>query len=342
MWKLFLQLAVALANTNSVDEGTLVVANKMDGTISLIQTKTGETTTHKVGYLPHEVVINAEYVYTSNYGSAHIRSSDLKNKPGNTITVLPLTDPTHSFEIDLGPARCAPHGMALSADGHWLYVTCEGRNEIAVVDTTTRSLSHTLPTNQAGSHLIVLSSNGERAYVSNFWHGTVSVFDLPGRRLIAQIQVGRGCEGIGLSLDDQSLFITRVEDNELLKIDTQSLKIVLRKNLAPKSSPIRVWPSPANPNHVLVNNVGKGTLEVFNREDFSSVAEIKVGQQPIGLTVSNSLYAFAANMRDNSIVKIDLKTNQIVKTFATGSAPDGIAFAATSNKARVLESKTGH
>lgn len=309
----------------SAEEGILGVANKADGTASFINVRTGITKTVKVGYLPHEVAIGNGYAYVSNYGSAHIRSSDLRNAPGNTISVVRLKEPYQVTEIDLGVARCAPHGMAVSKDENWLYATCEGRNEIAVVDLKTHLLSHTIPTNQAGSHLIVLSSDGNRAYVSNFWHGTVSAIDLKSRSLVAQVFTGRGSEGIGLSSDDQCVFVTRVEDNEIVKVDTKTLKITNRKALPDGSSPIRVWPSSYNANHILVNNVGSGVLQVLRSSDLELVQEIQVGRQPIGLAASGS-YAFVANMKDNTISVVNLGSGEIEKSLSTGRSPDGIAI----------------
>jgi DNA-binding beta-propeller fold protein YncE len=39
----------------------------------------------------------------------------------------------------------------------------------------------------------------KRAYVTNFWHGTVSVLDVEAGRILAQMATGAGAEGIGVS-----------------------------------------------------------------------------------------------------------------------------------------------
>ncbi len=321
-----LLLTLSMTQATFAEGGLLGAVNKTDGTASFINVHTGVTRTVKVGYLPHEVVMSEGYAYVSNYGNAHIRSSDLRNRPGNTLSVIQLREPYTVTQLDLGATRCAPHGMAISQDKNWLYATCEGRNEIAVVDLKKHKFSHSISTNQAGSHLLVLSSDGKKAYVSNFWHGTVSVIDLMNRALVAQISTGRGSEGIGISADDQFIFVTRVENDEVLKIDTKTLKVVARKTLVEGSSPIRVWPSPYGSNHILVNNVGSGKLQVLNSSDLELVQEIQVGRQPIGLATSNTHHAFVANMKDNTIMKINLITGQIEETFPTGNSPDGIAF----------------
>lgn len=67
-------------------------------------------------------------VFVSNYGSAHVRSSDLADRPGNTLSAIDSAHPDRAPEtIELGAGRCAPHGLAVSRDHQRLYVTCEAR-----------------------------------------------------------------------------------------------------------------------------------------------------------------------------------------------------------------------
>ena len=140
-----------------------------------------------------------------------MRSSDLTNDPGNTLSVVDLSRLDAAAQtIDLGLGRRAPHGLAVSRDQQRLYVTCVGRQEVLVVDVTSRRILHAIPTNQAGSHMLALSAEGSRAYVTNFWHGTVSVLDLQARPILAQIATGSATEGIGLSPDDRYAYTSSV------------------------------------------------------------------------------------------------------------------------------------
>jgi DNA-binding beta-propeller fold protein YncE len=306
--------------------GTLGVANKADSTALLIDLKTGQTRTFPVGKLPHEIAFGPDHAFVSNYGSAYIRSSDLKDEPGNTITAIQLSSPYKVSQIDLGASRCAPHGLAVSPDGHHLYATCEGRQEVAVVDLDKLQLAYTIRINQAGSHMIALSHDGLKAYVTNFWHGTVSVLDLVQKKLIKQIDVGRGCEGIGIATDDRWVYASRVEDNEIVKIDTEKLEVSARKSTAQGTAPIRVIGAPGMPGQILVNNVQARTLQILDGDTLELIREVKVGVQPIGIAASNGRYGFVANMKDDNVQAIDLMTGQTVAIFKAGRLPDGIAF----------------
>ena len=84
-----------------------------------------------------------------------------------------------------------------------------------MIDVASRKILHAVATNQAGSHMLVVSPDGARAYVTNFWPGTVSVLDLNTKRILAQIATGSGTEGIGISPDGRYIFTSSVYINEI-------------------------------------------------------------------------------------------------------------------------------
>jgi YVTN family beta-propeller protein len=308
----------------------LAVVNKGDSSVSIINLDNQKTVwTAKVGYLPHEAATAARgsRIYVANYGNEHVRSSSLANNPGNSVTILKLTEPRSVKEIDLGPARCAPHGIMASADGDRVYVTCEARQEILVIDAINERISHAIPINQAGSHMLAISSDEARAYVANFWHGTVTVLDLVNRKIIDHIVTAEGTEGIGLSPDNRFLYLTSVRTHELLKVDTASLKIVLRRKVGDgaRTSPIRVLATPDGEN-LVVNVEGEGTVHVYDPANLELKHVIRVGRQNIGLVIGDSTYAYSANMMDGTVSVVNVKTGVAEATIRTGSLPDGMSY----------------
>ena len=303
----------------------LVVVSKKNHSISVIDLENSKKTwTAKVGYLPHEVVTASQgkRIYIANYGNQHVRSRSLKNKPGNTLSVVNVKTRTVT-EIDLGGTHpCSPHGMAVSGDGRRVYVTCEARQEIVVIDAVNEQISHSIPTHQAGSHMLAVDSKDTKAYVANFWHGTVTVLDLQKRKIIAQISTGAGTEGIDLSPDDKFLYVTSVVTNQLIKVNTTTLKIVAQKNIGEKTSPIRVLVTPDGKN-LVVNVEGRGEVRTY--DPFSLVLKkvIKVGTQNIGLVIADSIYAYSANMLDHTVSMVNLQTGIEERQIPVGDFPDG-------------------
>jgi YVTN family beta-propeller protein len=307
--------------------GRIAIVSKAPGMLTVVGLQGQPAREFKVGYLPHETAAAGPLVFVSNYGSGHVRSSDLTNVPGNTLSVVDLSHPDAAAEaIDLGPGRCAPHGLAVSRDQQRLYVTCEGRQEVLVVDVTTRRILHAISTNQAGSHMLALSADGSRAYVTNFWHGTVSVLDLRARRILAQIATASGTEGISLSPDGRHVYTSSVYINEIVKIDTGTLQVVGRAKMSTCLGAVRVVPTPVDGRTLVVNCADNGRVLLVDAGTLSLTHQIPVGTMPIGIAVPDDRFAYAANMGDDTISVIDIRRGVVVRTIPAGDDPDGIVF----------------
>jgi YVTN family beta-propeller protein len=307
--------------------GRIAIASKAPGVLTVVGLQGQPAREFKVGYLPHEVAAAGPLVFVSNYGNAHVRSSDLTNDPGNTLSVVDLSRPDAVAEaVDLGPGRCAPHGLAVSRDQQRLYVTCEGRQEVLVVEVASRKILHGIATNQAGSHMLALSADGSRAYVTNFWHGTMSVLDLRARRILAQIATGSGTEGVGLSHDGRHAYASSVYINEIVKIDTETLQVIGRARMDNCLGAVRVVPTPVDGRTLVVNCADNGRVLLVDAGTLNITHEIPVGRMPIGIAVPDDRFAYVANMADDTISAIDIRRGIVVRTIPAGDDPDGIVF----------------
>jgi YVTN family beta-propeller protein len=307
--------------------GIIAIASKAPGLLTLVGVQSQPTRRFSAGYLPHEAAAAGRVVFVSNYGSAHVRSSELTNRPGNTLSAIDLARPDRAPEtIELGPGRCAPHGLAVSRDQQRLYVTCEGRQEVLAIDVASRRILHAIATNQAGSHMLVVSADDARAYVTNFWHGTVAVLDLKGKRVLAQIPTGSGTEGIGISPDGRYIYTSSVYINEIVRIDTSTLQPVRRAVMDNCLGAVRVVPTPGDGRTLVVNCADNGRVLLVDADTLRIKNNIAVGTLPIGITVPDDRYAYIANMADDTISVIDLRRATVVRTLPAGDDPDGIVF----------------
>jgi YVTN family beta-propeller protein len=318
-----------LASSQEAPEpaGLIAITNKAPGVMTLLRLPGQPGRAFKVGYLPHEVAVAGQVVFVSNYGNAHVRSSDLSNEPGNTLSAIDLARPDNAAEvIELGAGRCAPHGLAVSLNQQQLYVTCEGRQEILAIDVPSRRILHAIPTKQAGSHMLVLSPDGARAYVTNFWHGTVTVLDLNARRIHAQIATGSGTEGIGIAPDGRHVYTSSVYINELVRIDTSTLHVVGRAVMDNCRGAVRVVPTPTDGRSLVVNCADNGRVLLVDADTLKIRHDIPVGRLPIGITVPDDRFAYVANMVDDTISVIDISRGAVARTIPAGDDPDGIVF----------------
>ena len=68
--------------------GLIAIASKAPARVTLVGLQGQAGREFTVGYLPHEVAAAGRIVFASNYGSAHVRSSELANTPGNTLSAI--------------------------------------------------------------------------------------------------------------------------------------------------------------------------------------------------------------------------------------------------------------
>jgi YVTN family beta-propeller protein len=85
-------------------------------------------------------------------------------------------------------------------DGRSMYVANEGTeaepdNTVSVVDVEARRMVATITTD-AGAHGVVVSTDGELAFVSNLFAGTISVIEVAGQSVVASFPVGEAPAGI--------------------------------------------------------------------------------------------------------------------------------------------------
>ena len=87
--------AVSTAEAQALQQpgDRIAIVNKGQGLLTVLNLQDRSHRVFKVGYLPHETVHAQGLVFVSNYGSAHVRSSDLTNEPGNTLSVIDLSRP---------------------------------------------------------------------------------------------------------------------------------------------------------------------------------------------------------------------------------------------------------
>ena len=307
--------------------GRLAIVNKASARMTVVGLQEQPAREFTVGYLAHEVAAAGRLVFVSNYGSAHVRSADLTNNPGNTLSAIDLARPDSAPAIiDLGAGRCAPHGLAVSPDHRRLYFTCEGRQEVLAVDVPGLKILHAIRINQAGSHMLVVSPDGARAYVTNFWHGTVTVLDLNARRIVAHVATGSGTEGIGISPDGRHIYTSSVYINEIVKIDTSTLQVVARRVMDNCLGAVRVLPTPADGRTLVVNCADNGRVLIVDADALTIRHSMAVGTLPIGITVPDDRFAYVANMLDDTISVIDISRGAVARTIAAGDDPDGIVF----------------
>ncbi|SVE28379.1 uncharacterized protein METZ01_LOCUS481233, partial [marine metagenome] len=170
--RVVLTLAAFLVSLTALAlEGTLLVANREGGSISFFDLATErEIARVPIGpAIPHEVAISPDgrWAVAGEYGP--------NGSPGQRLVVIDIVNARVMGRIDLGPAS-RPHDMVFLPDSRRAVATMQDSDMLALVDALALEVLRTYPTGGREGHMVRLSPDGRRAYVtSRGAEGTLSV-----------------------------------------------------------------------------------------------------------------------------------------------------------------------
>lgn len=329
---LFLMLIFLTAP--AVHGATLVVANKAEATVSLINLVSGEiVATLATGEGPHEVGISPDgrFALVSNYG--------YRGGIGQSLTLIDVAAAEVVKTIDLGEYK-KPHGVEW-IDDERAAVTVEDSQALIVVDVGKSEVIQAIGTEQEVSHMVALGPGGRRAYTANIGSGSITVIDLTQGLLEKNIATGAGAEGVAVSPSGAQIWVTNRAADTVTVLDAETFETI--KQISSKGFPIRATATPQG--QVLVTRARAGDLVIYDAEtleeirtvafDLSSIAtgERLFGDRfgdssvPIGVIVDGTgEHAFVAHANADIITEINLATGEVVRPLYAGKEPDGMGF----------------
>ena len=314
-------LAAAPAPVADTTGGALLlVANKQDHTLSVIEVETGRLlATLPTGTGPHEVAVSSDgrRAVVANYGD---------QTPGSSLTIVDLVERRVARTIDLGEHR-RPHGVVVLPGDSLAAVTVEASQAVLVVRLDGR-VKHTIPTNARGSHMVAVTADGRRGYTANVPDGTITELDLATGTTLRSLPVASVTEGVAVTPDGREVWVGSNNQHTVTVVDTRSWKAV--DTLPAAGMPYRIAISPDGKTAVVPGPMG-GLVRIFDVATRTERAVVDFGaggqsQGPVGSTITgDGAYAFIALQETNEAAMVDLATGQELRRFPTGAGPDGIA-----------------
>ncbi len=202
-------------------EGTLIVANRIGGSVSFIDLPSGvELARHPIGaVVPHEMAIspNGRVALTSRYGTG--------DNPGSTVLIFDVPSAALIGEIELGP-NTRPHSLDFLPDGRRAVVSMERASSIALVDVFDRRVIDTFEVGGEDNHMVRVSPDGNTAYAAGRGGtGTLSIVDLTGERETVVLETGEGAEGMAVSPDGSEVWVANRRAQSVSVIDTRRRRV---------------------------------------------------------------------------------------------------------------------
>ena len=315
----------ALAAEGQMTKGLLLVANKDDRTLGIIDPQSGQmlAAVAEGGVTGHEVIASPDgrFAYVPIYGNSGVGKA---GTDGSNLVVIDIAARKVTGNLDFGKG-VRPHCPLFGPKDGLLYVTTEIDNAIAVIDPHSMKIVGTVPTGQKESHMLAITRDGRRGYTANVGPGTVSVLDLVGRKTLAVIPISGQTQRISLSVDDRWAFTSDQTKPQLAVIDTATNKVaqwVALPGLGYGTA------ATADGRYLLVAVPAANQVAVVDLHSMQVARSIDVPRAPQEVLIApDQRAAYVSCDASHQVAEIAL-ADWKVKLIDAGKGADGLAWAA--------------
>ncbi len=301
----------------------MIAVDKIGCKILFLNPQTYETETVLEGFqrTVHELLVMPEegLAYVPIFGDGiHGRNPN----PGHTLHVIDLLERKIADSIDLSPYR-APHTVRLGADG-LIYITCENSAVVAVIDPKTNAMIDAIQSGSTNGHRLAIAPDGQRLYTDNEEDASVSVIDVPNRKLIGQIKTPQALAGIAVSNDGRTVIAVSAEQPVIFAIDPVGGKVTREIPLEGAEKAAQIARYSPDGTMLVVSNLNANMIHFIDAA-FGAQFCVPVGSQPMDFAFrGNEL--FVGYQGDGSMYVIDIPGRRVKHSFQAGSGCESVGF----------------
>jgi len=310
-----------MANDNN--SRGIIAVDKMGTKVLFLNPRTYETEVVIDGFprTVHELLVVPEtgFAYVPIFGDGiHGRNPN----PQHYLCVFDLHKRALVDTIDLRP-YIAPHTLKLGPDD-FIYLTCENSAVVAVIDRATNKVVDAIGSGSTNGHRLIVAPDGERLYTENEEDATVSVIDLPRRKLLGKIKTPRPLAGIAISADGGTVVAVDDAQPTLFLIDTAAGQV--REEIVLKDVPKPAQIARYAPDNSLlaVTSLKSDTVSLID-PSFREQTAIKVGSQPMDMAFHGD-ELFVPCQGDGSVHVIDIPGRRAKGSFQAGTGCESVGF----------------
>lgn len=310
---------------SNASKGLLLVANKGDQTLGIIDPKSGKqlASVAEAGTTGHEVIASPDgkLAYVPIYGNSGV------GKPGtdgSNMIVVDIASRKVVSNLDFGHG-VRPHCPVFGPKDGLLYVTTELDNAVTAIDPHNLKIVAKIPTGHPESHMLAITHDGHYGYTANVGSGTVSILDLEKRKLIDTIAVAPVVQRISVSVDDRLAFTSDQSKPQLAIIDTRSRKI---QNWVPlPASGYGTAPTP-NGKWLVIALPASKQVAVLNLKTLKVEHTIDVPAAPQEVLIRpDGAVAYVSCDASHQVAEIQTSNWTVSRLIDAGPGTDGLAWA---------------
>jgi DNA-binding beta-propeller fold protein YncE len=316
---------VAEFSANAASRGILLVANKGDQTLGIIDPESGKqvATVAEGGITGHEVIASPDgrFAYVPIYGNSGV------GKPG--------TDGTNLVAIDLATRKVMgsvefghgvrPHCPLFGPKDGLLYLTTELDNTVTVIDSRSMEIIGSIPTGKPESHMLAITRDGHYGFTANVGSGTVSVLDMQARKTLDVISVAPVVQRISISVDDRWAFTSDQTKPQLAVIDTKTRKVASWIPLP--AAGYGTAPTPDG-KWLVIAMSGAKQVAVLNLNTMKVEHTVDVPAAPQEVLIRpDGAVAYVSCDASKKVAEIQTSTWTVSRLIDAGPGADGLAWA---------------
>ncbi|MEL6364951.1 MAG: cytochrome D1 domain-containing protein [Pseudomonadota bacterium] len=320
--RLIASLFLAALLSSAARADTLIVANKVEHTVSFIDLETGEERVRtSTGRAPHEAAVSPDG------RTAVVVSYRERGYDGQSLHVFDFATGARTNIIDIAP-HTAPHGLKWIPGTRLVIATTEATEDVILVDVDAGAVVSSIRTDQRGTHMVALSPDARRAYTGNIASGTFTVVDLETRAKVRDVKAGRGTEAITATPDGKEIWVGNNSSRNVMVFDAATFERLA--TIGTEGVPIRVEISPDG-RLAAVSEFDRNVVGIYETASRERIAEIDLraagGTTPVTLLWSpDGALLWAAATRAARVIEIDAVDWTVRRTLLAGAGSDGLAW----------------
>ena len=316
------RLALLLAAaTLAAQTFTLAIVEKKAGAVGFYSPDGKREAGVKIGTHPHEIVLapDGRTAYISDNGILWMTEA---GAGGNTISIVDVRSRTKLGTIDLGNHR-RPHGLALDAKRNRLLSTTENPDGLLLIDLNTRKVARKYDVQGEDPHMVMLSPDGETAFVSNTATSTIAAIHLAtGKTKL--IPTDKRPQGGVLSKDGRLIYMTNSDGNSITILDVTKQENIGRIETGKGPNRIALTPDGKTLVYSMLADETLGFADIAARKQ---TLVLKLPGPPLSMTMSpDGAWAYVGVQDKDTVAIVSIAERKIVKTFKTpeGAGPDPV------------------
>lgn len=314
---LTLLLALGAPLAAQTPNPALLILNKADSNLAIVDPATGKIAARiPTGEQPHEVAVSADgrLAFVTNYGprgdGSTISVIDLvASRELHRVDISPLRGPHGVVSADgkayftaevskviarydpaankldwlMGTGQNVTHMVVLTKDLSTIFGVNIGSDSVSAIERSNGrgGWNATVIPVGKGPEGSALSPDGRELWIANSGDGTVSIIDVPTKKVTDTIDVhAKHSNRLKFTPDGSRVLISDIGDGGLIVLDAQSHAVIKRLSLGKSCEGILIQPDGSKA-YVAVS--ADNQVAIIDLQTLSSIGKLETGNDPDGM-----------------------------------------------------------